>query len=151
MRPTKTPFDSQSCLLFKTHGYSTTSGIEHRIFPRTLTCRNLSHPSSLDTPAKQRQRPRDLAIFLILRYTGMRRESVATLTLQHLEGTWGLRGVWVKGGTTRDIPLPAAVMEFLHAYVERGLVKDLGTVHPPTPPCSGPPGGDGRWGRRGPR
>jgi len=29
--------------------------------------------------ARERQRPRDLAIFLILRYSGMRRESVATL------------------------------------------------------------------------
>lgn len=38
--------------------------------------------------AKQRQRPRDLAIFLILRYTGMRRESVATLRLRHIDPEW---------------------------------------------------------------
>ena len=56
--------------------------------------------------AKTRRRPRDVAIFLILRYTGMRRESVATLRVQHLDGTWGLRGVKVKGGKTRDIPCP---------------------------------------------
>ena len=56
--------------------------------------------------AKLRLRPRDVAIFLILRYTGMRRESVATLRVQHLDGTWGLRGVKVKGGKTRDIPCP---------------------------------------------
>ena len=43
--------------------------------------------------AKARRRPRDVAIFLIMRYTGMRRESVATLRVQHLDGTWGLRGV----------------------------------------------------------
>src|SRR5262249_13898063 len=48
--------------------------------------------------AKARHRPRDVAIFLILRYTGMRRESVATLRVYHLDGTWGLRGVLVKGG-----------------------------------------------------
>jgi integrase/recombinase XerC len=38
--------------------------------------------------AKARWRPRDVAIFLILRYTGMRRESVATLRVQHLDGAW---------------------------------------------------------------
>jgi integrase/recombinase XerC len=68
--------------------------------------------------ARGRQRPRDMAIFLILRYSGMRRESVATLRIRHLDATWGLRGVLVKGGRTRDIPLPAAVMQFLWAYVE---------------------------------
>src|SRR5438876_11131071 len=75
--------------------------------------------------AKARRRPRDVAIFLILRYTGMRRESVATLRLQHLDGTWGLRGVRVKGGKTRDIPLPPAVMQFLGAYVQRVLDKQM--------------------------
>jgi hypothetical protein len=34
--------------------------------------------------AKTRRRPRDVAIFLIQRYTGMRREFVATLRVQHL-------------------------------------------------------------------
>src|SRR5262249_22938431 len=73
--------------------------------------------------AKARRRPRDMAIFLILRYTGMRRESVATLRVHHLDGTWGLRGVRVKGGKTRDIPLPSVVMKFLQAYVERALSR----------------------------
>ena len=43
--------------------------------------------------------PRDVALFLILRYTGMRRESVATLQVRHLDGAWGLRGVRVKAAT----------------------------------------------------
>jgi integrase/recombinase XerC len=93
-------------------------------------------PSIMDAvveAAKTRRRPRDVAIFLILRYTGMRRESVATLRVQHLDGTWGLRGVRVKGGTTRDIPLPSVVMKFLHAYLERVLVKQVEKVGPETP------------------
>src|SRR5437899_8351833 len=81
--------------------------------------------------AKARRRPRDVAIFLILRYTGMRRESVATLRVQQLDGTWGLRGVKVKGGKTRDIPLPAAVMKFLQAYVQRVLTR-VDTIGPET-------------------
>jgi integrase/recombinase XerD len=98
-----------------------------------LKCR-LAH-NLMDTlveAAKGRRRPRDVAIFLILRYTGMRRESVATLRFQHLDGTWGLRGVKVKGGKTRDIPLPAAVMKFLQAYVDRVLSR-VETVGPETP------------------
>jgi integrase/recombinase XerC len=83
--------------------------------------------------AKQRRRPRDVAIFLILRYTGMRRESVATLRVRHLDDQWGLRGVAVKGGKTRDIPLPSAVMDFLGAYVERVLVKQVECVAAETP------------------
>jgi site-specific recombinase XerD len=71
--------------------------------------------------AKQRQRPRDLAIFLVLRYTGMRRESVATLRVRHLDPDWGLRNVRVKGGKTRDIPLPRAVTQFLQTYVAQHL------------------------------
>jgi integrase/recombinase XerC len=82
--------------------------------------------------AKTRRRPRDVAIFLILRYTGMRRESVATLRVQHLDGPWGLRGVKVKGGKTRDIPLPAAVVKFLQAYVQRVLAR-IDTIGPETP------------------
>lgn len=83
--------------------------------------------------AKTRRRPRDVAIFLIFRYTGMRRESVATLRVRHLDGAWGLRGVRVKGGKTRDIPLPSVVMKFLHAYVQRILAKQLEKVGPETP------------------
>src|SRR5262245_6390375 len=48
----------------------------------------------------------------------MRREFVATLRVGHREPTWDLRGVRVKGGKTRDIPLPAAVMTFPVGYVE---------------------------------
>jgi integrase len=43
----------------------------------------------------------------------------------------GLRGVKVKGGKTRDIPLPA-VMTFLQAYVQRALAR-VETVGPETP------------------
>src|SRR5206468_515221 len=58
--------------------------------------------------AKRRKRPRDIAIFLILRYTGMRRESVASLRVRHLDRDWGLRGVYTKGGKThgRQIGVP---------------------------------------------
>src|SRR5262245_14935333 len=83
--------------------------------------------------AKQRRRPRDVAIFLILRYTGMRRESIATLCVRHLDPEWGLRGVRVKGGKTRDIPLPSAVASFLAAYVDRVLRKEVEVVEPDTP------------------
>jgi site-specific recombinase XerD len=83
--------------------------------------------------AKRRRRPRDVAVFLILRFTAMRRESVATLQVHHLDGTWGLRGVRVKGGKTRDIPVPSAVMTFLDAYVERVLSKEVEAVGPETP------------------
>lgn len=38
--------------------------------------------------AKQRKRPRDIAIFLVLRYTGMRRASVASLRMSHLDADW---------------------------------------------------------------
>jgi integrase len=51
---------------------------------------------ALITAGKRRKRPRDIAIFLILRYTGMRRESVASLRLRHLDADWGLRGVYTK-------------------------------------------------------
>ncbi len=83
--------------------------------------------------ARQRGRARDVALFLILRYTGMRRESVATLQVQHLDGAWGLRGVRVKGGKTRDIPLPAAVTQFLQTYMREALAKDLAMITPDTP------------------
>ena len=83
--------------------------------------------------AKQRKRPRDTAIFLILRYTGMRRESVASLRVRHLYPDWGLRGVHVKGGKTRDIPLPSVVMKFLQTYVNLVLAPDVGDVTPDTP------------------
>jgi integrase/recombinase XerC len=83
--------------------------------------------------AKARRRPRDVAIFLILRYGGMRRESVATLRVHHLDPTWGLRGVVVKGGKTRNIPLPSIVMKYLATYVEEVLKQHVHTVGPETP------------------
>ncbi|HEX7549110.1 MAG TPA: site-specific integrase, partial [Candidatus Methylomirabilis sp.] len=68
-----------------------------------------------------------------LRYTGMRRESVPTLRVGHLDDDWGLRGVRTKGGTVRDIPVPAPVMRFLHAYGQQVLLPELGSITPETP------------------
>lgn len=93
--------------------------------------------------AQQRQRPRDLSIFLVVRYSGMRRESVATLRIRHLDAMWGLRGVVVKGGRTRDIPLPAAVMQFLWVYVESVLRQQEPALDADTPLFWS------TWGRRG--
>jgi site-specific recombinase XerD len=83
--------------------------------------------------AKERGRPRDFALFLLLRYTGMRRESVATLRVGQLDGEWGLRGVHTKGGKVRDIPVPGPVMQFLHASVQRVLLPNLGSIARETP------------------
>jgi len=88
---------------------------------------------ALGGAAKARRRPRDVAIFLVLRYTGMRRGSVATLRVQHLDGQWGLRNVLVKGGKTRDIPLPSVVVTFLQTYVKLVLAKEIDSVGPETP------------------
>ena len=63
----------------------------------------------------------------------MRRESVATLRLHHLEPAWGLRGGRVKGGKTRDIPLPSAVAKFLQTFVELILRTEMEAVGPETP------------------
>src|SRR5437867_100132 len=97
----------------------------HREPPRQVPGSSIM--DALVEAAKERRRPRDVAIFLVLRYTGMRRESVATLRVRHLDGTWALRGVRVKGGKTRDIPLPAAVMQFMSVYVEHFLVRHVAT------------------------
>jgi site-specific recombinase XerD len=83
--------------------------------------------------ARDRKRARDLALFLILRFSGMRRGSVARLCVRSLYREWGLRGVPVKGGKTRDIPLPAAVMQYLHAYVQNVVARENGPVTPDTP------------------
>ncbi|MGH7366347.1 MAG: tyrosine-type recombinase/integrase [Candidatus Rokuibacteriota bacterium] len=83
--------------------------------------------------AQKRQRPRDLAIVLILRYSGMRRESVATLRVRNLDRRWGVRNVPVKAGKTRDIPLPALVMAFLEACVTEYLPTVVETITPETP------------------
>lgn len=80
----------------------------HRIEPP----KQVPTPALMDAlieAARSRQRPRDVAVFLILRFTGMHRESVATLQARHLDALWGLRRVRVKGGHTRDIPLPESV------------------------------------------
>ena len=47
---------------------------------------------------------RDVAISLSLGYTGTRRESVATLRVHRLDGTWGPRGARVKSSTRRTFP-----------------------------------------------
>ena len=96
--------------------------------------------------AKTRRRPRDVAIFLILRYTGMRRESVATLRVRHLDGEWGLRGVRVKGGKTRDIPLPAVVMKFLQT-TSSGCSSRRSRRSGPTRRSSGRRGAGARVGK----
>jgi site-specific recombinase XerD len=88
---------------------------------------------ALVAAARQRQSPRDLAIFLVLRYSGMRRESVATLRVRNLDCAWGLRNVPVKGGKTRDIPLPAAVSQYLNRYVSDYLPSQVDGVTPDTP------------------
>jgi site-specific recombinase XerD len=83
--------------------------------------------------ARERRRPRDLGLLMILRFTGMRRESVARLCVRNLYAEWGLRGVVVKGGKTRDIPLPAVVMQYLHAYVKNVVEVENGPATPDTP------------------
>jgi site-specific recombinase XerD len=82
--------------------------------------------------ARRRGRPRDLAIFLVMRFTGLRRGSVAGLQVRHLDGEWGLRGVRVKGGRQQDIPLPAPVIQYLAAYVERILARECERLTPDT-------------------
>jgi len=104
----------------------------HRIEPP----KQVPTPSLMDAlieAARKRQRPRDVAIFLIMRFTGMRRASVATLQARHLDGLWGLRRVRVKGGQTRDIPLPEPVMRYLHAYVEQFVTPTVKMLTPETP------------------
>jgi integrase/recombinase XerC len=98
---------------------------------------------ALVVAAKTRGRARDVALFLLLRYTGMRRESVATLRVDHLDTEWGLRSVLTKGGKVRDIPVPAPVMRFLHTYVQHVLMRELGSITPETPLFWS------SWGRKG--
>lgn len=83
--------------------------------------------------ARERRRSRDLVLFLVLRFSGMRRESVATLRVRNLYLKWGLRAVIVKGGKTRDIPLPEPVMQTLQTYVENVVAKEAGPLTPDTP------------------
>ena len=83
--------------------------------------------------AKDRGHTRDVAIFLLMRYTGMRRGSVATLRLGQLDAEYGLRAVQVKGGKVRDVPVPAAVMRYLNGYVEEVLRPVGGKLTADTP------------------
>jgi len=83
--------------------------------------------------ARQRGRPRDVAIFLILRFTGMRRESVAGLRVRNFSPDWGLRGVPVKGGKTRDIPLPTVVRQYLAQYIDNIVAKENDPLTADTP------------------
>jgi len=64
------------------------------------------------------------------------RESVVTLRLHHLDGTWGLRGVRVKGGGQRDIPLLTVVMSFgklmwnaCTAHLRHGVAMEMLEQH----------------------
>src|SRR5262245_15782260 len=64
------------------------------------------------------------------------RESVAALRLHHLDGTWGLRGVRVKGGGQRDIPLLTVVMSFgklmwnaCTAHLRHGVAMEMLEQH----------------------
>jgi integrase/recombinase XerC len=98
--------------------------------------RQVPSPAIMDAlikAARKRQRPRDVALLSILRYSAGRRESVATLRVRNLDRGWGLRNVPVKGGKTRDIPLPAAVMQYLSSYVSQYLPSEVEEVKPDTP------------------
>jgi integrase/recombinase XerC len=104
--------------------------------PRQTEMPAVPAPSIMDAlveAAKQRGRPRDLSIFLVMRYTGLRRGSVAALRIRNLDSTWGLRSVRVKGGKTQDLPLPAPVSQLLAAYVERVLGRECERVTADTP------------------
>jgi integrase len=63
----------------------------------------------------------------------MRRESVAILRVRNLDRRWGLRHIREKGGKTRDIPLPAAVMEHLDRHAKQYLPTEADDVKPDTP------------------
>ena len=63
----------------------------------------------------------------------MYRNGEGVAQVRHLDHPWGLRWVRVKGGKTRDIPLPSAVMEYLHEYVQRVLGTEREPIGPETP------------------
>jgi site-specific recombinase XerD len=56
-----------------------------------------------------------------------------SLRVRNLSPHWGLRNVPVKGGKTRDIPLPAAVSQFVNQYVEQSVATEHGPLTPDTP------------------
>jgi integrase/recombinase XerC len=109
-------------------------------------------PSLMDAlveEAKHRGRPRDLAIFLILRFTGMRRGSVASLRLRHIDPEWGLRAVRIKGGKTLDIPCRRSSTTWPPTWSACSPGNASGS--PRTRPCSGRAGESGRWVASGSR
>jgi hypothetical protein len=58
------------------------------------TAPNATLMDAIIRAAHERKRPRDVAICPLLRFTGMRRDSVATLRLGQLDGEWSpARGV----------------------------------------------------------
>jgi len=129
---------SSLCAWLVKRGHLPTNPIAHLDRPphRREAPRQVPGPTIMDAlvkAARQRQHLRDLAIFLILRYSGMRRESVATLRVRHLDWRWGVRNVSVKGGKTRDIPLPSSVMQYLEGYVSEYLPTIVEGVTPDTP------------------
>jgi site-specific recombinase XerD len=63
----------------------------------------------------------------------MRRDSVATLRVRNVDPEWAIRNVRVKGGKTRDIPLPAAVTQCLQSFVDQVVSKEAGTITADTP------------------
>jgi hypothetical protein len=63
----------------------------------------------------------------------MRRDSVAALRVRKPDAEWGIRNVRVKGGKTRDIPLPAVVTQYLRAFIEQVLSKEARTITADTP------------------
>jgi site-specific recombinase XerD len=113
----------------------------HQLVPPA--CPGASVMDALVQAARGRGHVRDVAILLLLRFTGMRREAVATLRVGHLDGDWGLRRILTKGGKHRDIPVPASVMRFLHEYVEQVLAPGQKTIAAETPLFWS------TWGRKG--
>jgi hypothetical protein len=53
--------------------------------------------------------------------------------VKHLDRTGWLRGVVVKGGTTRDIPVPESVIAYLLTYTKEVLPNIAGPVTSETP------------------
>jgi site-specific recombinase XerD len=80
-----------------------------------------------------RGRRRDIAVLLPLRFTGMRRESIATLRVKQVDPMGWFRDVREKGGRTRDIPVPLPVIEYLLLYIKEELPKFAEEVTPETP------------------
>lgn len=63
------------------------------------------------------QSPRDLAILAVATFAGLRREEIARLDLDSIEGN--AIHVLGKGARRRDVFLPAVAMEYLRAWIEQ--------------------------------